>query len=172
MKQLLLTLLTSVCGQLLRFNPRRQFGTTLLLPPPHGGTRGRFRRVKVRKLRGWDKASSMGKVKAARKQSKIRDSVSIPHQQANVQPLPGKQGSAMHSSHFGRQTPQLQTSSLPLYFLTTFIAEHDIIRYGTHVWSAVPAACPIITHPQPTHRQDNVRNIKGHDAAQALFSNS
>ena len=54
------------------------------------------------------------------KQSKTRNSFTISHRQAGVQPFPGKQGSIMCNGYSGRQTPSLQMSTYS-FFLPSFI---------------------------------------------------
>ena len=49
----------------------------------------------------------------ARKQSKLRNLFTPSHQQAGVQPLPGKQGSITCNSFLGRQMPSLRVPPLP-----------------------------------------------------------
>ena len=106
----------------------------------------RIRKVKVRKLVGWDKDSLIDKAKAKQhKQSKRRNSFITSHQQAGVQPSPGKQGTITHNSYLGRQMPSLWTSPPsfffpPLYMLsmTSYGMEYPSGQLG----SAVPAVSP------------------------------
>ena len=149
------------------FNPSQQLSTTQLLAhSPTGGMGERIGRVKVRKFMGWDKDNLIGKAKAAHA-SKARNSFPTSHGQAGVQPSSGKQGSIMHNSYLGRQTPSLRTSSSSFFFLQLYML--SMMSYGTEypfgqLGSAVPAVSPRSFLCTPNLLAGGVRSSKGLDS--------
>jgi len=92
----------------------------------------------------------------AHKQSKIRNSFMASHQQTGVQPSPGKQGSITCNGYLGRQMPSFQMPPPSFFFPQPYITEHDLIWYGTSLWSA-KVSCPGCVSSQPlVHSQPSL----------------
>lgn len=89
-----------------------------------------MRKVKVKKLTGWDKDSLIGKLKAAHT-SKAKQAIHHFHGNAGAQPSPRQQGS------LGRQALLLPPSPAILFHPALY-AEYDVIRYGISLGSFPP----------------------------------
>ena len=128
------------------FNPSKQLSPTQLLAhSPHNGTEERIRRVKVRKLMGWDTNSLKSKAKALCASKASQGINSLPPIGRQVFSHPQKSRAPSHvmvtweGKHHRSKRPPLPYSS------PSFHAEHDVIWYGTSLWlvgSAVPAVSP------------------------------
>lgn len=123
-----------------RFNPWKQLSPTHPLShSPSTGMEERTRRVKTQKLIGGIKDNLVGKAKAScTSNGKIKDSLTLSHHQAGVQPSPGKQGAITLNGDLGRQTPLLQMSSCSFFFPQLYSLS---ICYRLSLWS-VRVSCP------------------------------
>lgn len=112
--------------------------------------RERIRRVKARKLLGWDKDSLIRESKScAHQQSKTRNEFSAAHGQAGVQPSPGEQGPITCN---GEWEDKHHCSKCPPFFLLppNLYSQNDV----NMVWN-VPLVSwghlPWLCHLQASH---------------------
>ena len=133
---------------MLWFNPRWQLSTTKPLTHcPCVWMGETIRRVKVRKLVGWDKDNLIDKAKASGT-SKAKPGIHSPLPmggQAGVQPSPGKQGSITRNGDLGRQTPSLWMSLPSSFFpqlymlsMTSYGMEYPFGQFGSAVLCVSP----------------------------------
>lgn len=82
-----------------------------------------------------DRRFNKGSKSHVHKQNERSNSFAASHWQADVQPLPGKQGFSTQNSYLETPMPQLWVFPLPPSFPELFLAEHAAIWQGMSLWS-------------------------------------
>lgn len=113
--------------------------------------------TKARGLVNLDNNRLIGKAKAVVISQAKYGISSLLHQQADVQPIPGKQSLSTCNACLGRWTPSPQLSFFPppcpeLFFLRVVShgVEYFLVTFSLLCWSAVLSTLSIFPVPQPT----------------------